>query len=194
MSKKIKEQLKDIKKELILEKVSEYFERVSYEDTKIADVSKDLDIAVGTLYKLFTSKENLYYEYLMYQVNKFYLELLENQIDKPKENIKFFIKLKYSYYIQKRKAIESNIVTDPFFFHKVYSGSQNPMNEVYKLLEKNIKLILQDETKNYTLLAICLNRLSDGFIEDWLISDLDLLNEIDTTFNMFFNGINLNEK
>ncbi|MEA3553959.1 MAG: TetR/AcrR family transcriptional regulator [Campylobacterota bacterium] len=177
-----------------MEKVSEYFERVSYEHTKIADVSKDLDIAVGTLYKMFTSKENLYYEYLMYQVNKFYLELLENQTDEPKENIKFFIKLKYSYYIQKRKAIESNIVTDPFFFHKVYSGSQNPMNEVYKLLEKNIKLILQDDTKNYTLLSICLNRLSDGFIEDWLISDLDLLNEIDTTFNMFFNGINLHEK
>ncbi len=189
MSKKIKEQLKDIKKELILEKVSEYFEKVSYEHTKIADISKDLDIAVGTLYKLFTSKENLYYEYLMYQVNKFYLELLANQTDNPEENIKTFIKIKYSYFIQKRKAIESNIKTDPLFFHKLYTGEENPMNNVYKLLEENIELFLKDDTKNYQQLAMCFNRLSDGFVEDWMMRDFDLLNEIDTTFDMFFSGV-----
>ena len=189
MSKKIKEQLKDIKKELILEKVSTYFEEVSYEHTKIADISKDLDIAVGTLYKLFTSKENLYYEYLMHQVNKFYLELLNNQTDNPEENIKTFIKLKYSYFVQKRKAIESNIKTDPLFFHKLYTGEENPMNNVYKLLEKNIELFLKDNTKNYQQLAICFNRLSDGFVEDWMARDFDLINEINTTFNMFFSGV-----
>ena len=188
MSKKIKEQLKDIKKELILEKVSTYFEEVSYEHTKIADISKDLDIAVGTLYKLFTSKENLYYEYLMFQVNKFYIELLANQTDNSEENIKTFIKIKYSYFLQKRKAIESNIKTDPLFFHKLYAGEENPMNNVYKLLEKNIELFLKDDTKNYQQLAICFNRLSDGFIEDWMMRDFDLLNEIDTTFDMFFRG------
>jgi len=189
MSKKIKEQLKDIKKELILEKVSEYFEKVSYEHTKIADISKDLDIAVGTLYKLFTSKENLYYEYLMFQVNKFYLELLANQTDNPEENIKTFIKMKYSYFIQKRKAIESNIKTDPLFFHKLYTGEENPMNNVYKLLEENIELFLKDNTKNYQQLAMCFNRLSDGFVEDWMMRDFDLINEIDTTFDMFFSGV-----
>ena len=189
MSKKIKEELKNLKKELILEKVSTYFEEVSYEHTKIADISKDLDIAVGTLYKLFRSKENLYYEYLMYQVNKFYLELLNNQTDNPEENIKTFIKLKYSYFVQKRKAIESNIKTDPLFFHKLYTGEENPMNNVYKLLEENIELFLKDDTKNYQQLAICFNRLSDGFIEDWMMRDFDLLNEIDTTFDMFFSGV-----
>ena len=189
MSKKINEQLKDIKKELILEKVSTYFEEVSYEHTKIADISKDLDIAVGTLYKMFTSKENLYYEYLMYQVNKFYLELLANQTDNPEKNIKTFIKMKYSYFIQKRKAIESNIKTDPLFFHKLYTGEENPMNNVYKLLEENIELFLKDNTKNYQQLAMCFNRLSDGFVEDWMMRDFDLINEIDTTFDMFFSGV-----
>jgi len=189
MSTKINDKLKDIKKELILEKVSEYFEKVSYEHTKIADISKDLDIAVGTLYKLFTSKEKLYYEYLMYQVNNFYLEILKNQTDNPEKNIKIFIQIKFKYFIQKKNAIGSNITTDPLFFHKLYSGTNNPMCNVYKLLEKNIELLLNDDTKNYKQLAICLNRLSDGFVEDWMEREFNLIDEIDNTFNMFFNGV-----
>lgn len=189
MSKKIKEQLKDIKKELILEKVSDYFEKVSYEHTKIADISKDLDIAVGTIYKLFISKENLYYEYLIYQVNKFYLELSSQQINDPEENIKICLRLKYSYFVQKSTALKSNILTDPMFFHKLYAGDKSPMGNIYKFLEENIKLYLRDDTRNYPQLAICLNRLSDGFIEDWMGRDFDLIDEVDTTFNIFFNGV-----
>ncbi|MEA2050846.1 MAG: TetR/AcrR family transcriptional regulator [Campylobacterota bacterium] len=189
MSKKINKQLKDIKKELILKEVSKYFEKVTYEHTKIADISKDLDIAVGTIYKLFTSKENLYYEYLMYQINNFYKELLERQTSNAKENIKLFIKLKYSYYTQKRKAVESNILTDPLFFHKIYTGKENPMNNVYEFLEDNFKIYLEDDLQNYKQLAICFNRLSDGFIESWIAQNFDLMDEIDTIFNMFFGGI-----
>ncbi|MCK5293919.1 MAG: TetR/AcrR family transcriptional regulator [Arcobacteraceae bacterium] len=194
MSKKINEQLKDFKKELILEKISTYYEEISYEHTKIADISKDLDIAVGTIYKLFVSKENLYYEYLMYQVNKFYEEFNNLQTNNGKENLKLFLKLKYGYFIQKRKAVESNIMNDPLFFHKIYSGTSNPMTKVYKLLEDNLKELLNDKSQNYKLLAICFNRLSDGFVESWLDEKFDLLDNIDTTVDMFLYGINGNDQ
>lgn len=189
MSQEIQKQLKNFKKELILEKVSTYFEEISYEHTKIADISKDLDIAVGTIYKLFISKENLYYEYIMYQVNKFYEELQKLQTESSKDNLKLFIKLKYSYFIQKRKAVESNIATDPLFFHKIYTGVSNPMTKVYEFLEDNLKLFLNDDLQNYKLLAICFNRFSDGFIECYTAEEFDLLENIDTTVNMFFSGI-----
>ena len=45
------------------------------------------------------------------------------------------------------------------------------MNNVYKLLEENIELFLKDDTKNYQQLAICFNRLSDGFVENSMVSN-----------------------
>jgi len=168
MKEKIKSKVLAYKKELILEEAGKYIESVGYNALKINDLSKKCGISVGQIYQLFESKEKLFYEYVLYQINNFFLSLQEacKGVKSPKERLLIFTKMKLDIFKQKRKVIQDPIAGDPLFFMKL--NSKNPsiiiqefLTEQFKELDKKYEL----KNKNYLQLAFSYSAYVLGHIE-----------------------------
>ncbi len=190
---KLKDKIFDLKQNTILECATAYFETVGYEHTKIANIAKDVGMSVGALYKIFDSKDVLFNAYIMYQVGRFYDEYKRSTEDKSgyEEKLKAYIRLKFEYYMQKSNAVESSILSgDPFFYHKAYSGKENPMQQVYLLLMDILREVVpkQSETE-LKFLAYTFHTMSDGAISLWFEEKIDLEKQIDEIYQLFMHGI-----
>ena len=103
MKNKINAEINKIKKDLYLKAASTYFDRKGYQNFKISQLARELEISVGTIYNLFNSKDDLYLEYLILKLENFLFKLkflptadmvIKNQFlgieKKPHPNFKFF--------------------------------------------------------------------------------------------------------
>ena len=189
MPNKIDEKIKKIKRELYIETSVKYFDTSGYENAKMSDLAKELEVSVGTLYKIFESKENLYFEYILYQIKQFVQILNENATDDPIENLKLYLRYTYEPFINKRKSIEYTLTNDPFFFHKLNTDKEHTMDGVFDFLAEQFEMILKDDTVDYKHIAVLFKKLSDGYTESYMIKEFDTSTVIDDTIDLFLNGI-----
>jgi len=184
----IKDKMNELKKELLLEEASKQFEDIGYEQMKIADLAKRAKVSVGTIYSLFNSKEGLYLAYLEHQICSFFLELENKTLDisNPQRKIHMFIELKFSYYSQKRKAIEQNATNNPLFFNTLYKEHSKPFQKIYTYLEECfIELNPQIDKEKATRMAFAINGFSDGYISLWLEVNDNLMEKVDEVSEFF---------
>ncbi len=189
MSNKINEKIKKIKRKLYIETSAKYFETAGYENAKMSDLAKELEVSVGTLYKIFESKENLYFEYILYQINQFVKKLNDNATNDPIENLKLYLQYTYEPFIEKRKSIEYTLTNDPFFFHKLNANKEHTMDGVFDFLAQQFEMIIKDDTVDHKHIAILFKKLADGYTESYMIKEFDTTNVIDDTIELFLNGI-----
>ena len=118
IKKEIASKVKDLKKDLILEVASKYFEEIGFENIKMNDLAKNCDISVGQLYKLFVSKENLYYEYVRYQIRCFYeqLQSLCLHVEEPEERLLIYLNMKFETFKSKEKLLRVLLWEIRYFF------------------------------------------------------------------------------
>lgn len=166
-----------------------YFQEVGYEKAKMSKLAKNLDVSVGTLYKNFGNKENFYLEYILYQIDAFSQILHKNQTDDAMSNLKLYLEHKYNYFIANKKSIELSLAYDPFFFHKLNTDKNHPMDKIFKFLANQFKEILKDDKKDYIHIAILFKKLSDGYAESFKMKKFDTSNIIDDTIDLFLNGL-----
>ena len=95
MSNKVSKKNKALKRKIYLEATVKHFENFGYENANMSKLAKELGISVGTLYKIFDNKENLYFEYILYQIDNFVKILNDNQTDNP-----VLLAPRISFYIQ----------------------------------------------------------------------------------------------
>ena len=184
----IKDKMHKLKKELLLEEASKQFEEIGYEHMKVADLAKTAKVSVGTIYALFNSKEGLYLAYIEHQINSFYLELEDRALSKssPKEKIHTFIELKFSYYNQKRKAIEQSATNNPLFFNTLYKEHSKPFQKIYRYLAKCfIELNPIFDEAGAMRMAFGINGFSDGYISQWLELNDNLMSKVDEVSELF---------
>ncbi len=184
----IKDKMHELKKELLLEEASKQFEEIGYEHMKVADLAKTAKVSVGTIYALFNSKEGLYLAYIEHQINNFYLELEDRALSKssPKEKIHTFIELKFSYYNQKRKAIEQSATNNPLFFNTLYKEHSQPFQKIYTYLAKCfIELNPTFDEAQAMRMAFGINGFSDGYISQWLELNDNLMSKVDEVSELF---------
>ena len=187
MAKKIIYKIHEIKKELILQEASLIFEKSGYDSMKISDLAKNVGVSQSTIYSMFENKEGLYIEYIKLQIKNFLEELTKITISStPYEKLNEFIVLKFKNFMQKEKAIESNIKNNPLFFNTFYHDITNPLEEVYKFLTDTFLEYDPNISHDKAVkLAYLFNSLSDGYITLWLENDIDLANisnEVCTSF------------
>ena len=197
MKELIRQKLQETKSELVLEAVSAYFDRVGYTKPKMQDIAKEVGISVGALYKLFPSKDALFFDYIAYQIRLFHTHLLERckVCQTPKQALLEYIKLKIETFIAKKKAIEDPILGDPLFFLKMNVHKENPAKPVYEFLEEQfIKL-----TKEHSLKAIEPMRLAYifnghilAYIEYWINFGGELTGKEEEILSTFLYGIQKN--
>jgi len=186
----IKAQVKAFKKELIVKKAAELFAKEGFSAVKMADIAKACNVAVGTIYKLFASKEDLFFAYVQYEIDRFYDRLLQDfQTHKtPKERLAIFVDRMIEAFLDKKKVLTDTIAGDPLFFAKLNLTHQNPAQKIYNLLEKEfakLPLKINEPQK----IAILFKSFIYGYIEYWLLFDKNIHNISKEALEIFLCGI-----
>lgn len=186
----VDKKINKIKKELYLNAAVEYIDNNGYKQLKISQLAKSLEISVGTIYNLFGSKEQLYLEYLILKFENFFKELIQNETENPRENLELYLKAKYKIFIQIDKKDNYPIIDDPFFFHKLDVINHPVVMKIYQFLAKQFRLIYKfenlEEAMHFTILF---KKLSDGYIESYMLKKFDTTNIVEDTMNHFFKGL-----
>ncbi len=178
----IKTKINELKRELLLAEASDYFEKVGYEEMKVADLAKSAGVSITTIYGFFDSKEGLYLAYIEHQIDNFFTELQarDSAETTAEEKIHSFIELKFGYYHQKKKAIEQSATNNLLFFHTLYKEHANPFQKVYLYLAECFMILNQKiDNEEAMRMAYAVNGMSDGYITRWLELDDNLLERVD---------------
>ncbi len=167
----IKEKIKEFKKELVLQRAGEYLEKHGFANSKMSDIASFCNLSVGALYKLFSSKEELFYEYVRLQIEIFVDNLLKGfeKIDDPIQRLQFFVELKFETFKSKVNLLKDTVAGDPLFFAKLNANKGNPAVAIYEVLAKEFAKIEGLKTKDHLKLAILFHSFTFGYIEHWLI-------------------------
>ncbi|WP_159445313.1 TetR/AcrR family transcriptional regulator [Nitratiruptor tergarcus] len=179
MKETIKQKIKETKKEILLEVISELFEQKGFADLKMQDIAKHLDMSIGALYKIFASKEDLLLAYIEFEIKKFYSMLQEqtNNIDDPLLCLQHYVNLKFEVFKQKRRALEDPLMGDPLFFLKMGKKEYMLIEPILALLASWFeKLHAQTPLREHDFLklAFLFNSYTNGYVEYWIVHNKDL--------------------
>jgi AcrR family transcriptional regulator len=189
MKSKINDELNRVKRELYLKAASAYFDKCGYKNFKISQLAKELETSVGTIYNLFISKEDLYLEYLILKLQSFLDKLNENETDNPMQNLELYLACKYEIFIQIDNNRDETLTNDPYFFHKLDISNHAIVNEIYEFLIRQFKSLYPKEDMDYGHIVILFKKLSDGFIESYLLKKYDTKDIVENTIKLFFYGL-----
>ena len=189
MKSKINDELNRVKKELYLKAAAVYFDKYGYKNFKISQLAVELETSIGTIYNLFISKENLYLEYLILKLQTFLDKLNENETANPMENLELYLSCKYEIFIQIDNNRDETLINDPYFFHKLDISNHAIVNEIYEFLIRQFKNLYPNSNMNYKHTVILFKKLSDGFIESYLLEKYDTKNIVEDTIKLFFYGL-----
>ncbi len=185
MKSKIDEKINEMKKEMYLKAAAEYIDSNGYKQLKISELSKSLEVSVGTIYNLFGSKENLYSEYLILKLQNFLDELNDKETKDPIENLKIYLNAKYKIFIQIDKNKNYPITNDPFFFHKLDVINHSIVDDIYSYLKRQFISLFPNSKYDYYHLTILFKKFSDGFIESYLLKKYNNSSIVDETLELF---------
>ncbi len=189
MKSKINDELNKVKRDLYLKASAEYFDKCGYKNFKISQLAKELETSVGTIYNLFISKENLYLEYLILKLQNFLDKLNENEINDPMKNLELYLSCKYEIFIQIDNNRDETLTNDPYFFHKLDISNHGIVEEIYEYLIRQFKGLYPNSNMDYKHTAILFKKLSDGFVESYLLKKYDTKNIVEDTIKLFFYGL-----
>lgn len=193
----MKEQIANLKKESILEIAGKHFHEFGYEKTQIANIAKETNISVGTIYNFFESKEGLFFAYMNSFMQKAYVaytELIKDETD-PVRKIKLLIEFKFSNIIKNSSFLKQNFFNSPTLFTRLTFWKIPAKEQFTELLTQIIttigaeqKLILDD----YIQLTFLFESIVDSYIYRWISEDnFDLKSKEDETLDIFMNSITL---
>jgi len=194
MREELKKRIQATKSQLILEIVSKYFDRVGYEKPTMKDIASEIGISVGALYKLFPSKDELFFNYIKYQIESFYRELIQkaNTIKSPKERLLLYIEMKFRVFQSKKRAIEDPLLGDPLFFLKMNTRKDNPAQPIFEFLASEFEALNKElplKSDNYLKLAYIFNSHTLGYIEYWINCKTELKEDSKEVLELFLEGI-----
>jgi len=187
---KLRAKVRDLKRELILEEAGAYFESVGLEAAKMAEVAARCGISVGALYKVFPSKDALFYAYIGHQIGRFLRELETRAAAAatPEEKLRVFASLKYETFCEKAKVIKDPLSGDPLFFTKLNLSHENPAAPVYDWLADRFSEVgfsgAEALKQAYRFSGMLL-----GDIEYWLVHGGTLAGEEAAAVERFLHGV-----
>ncbi|QFR49088.1 TetR/AcrR family transcriptional regulator [Sulfurimonas lithotrophica] len=187
----LKKKIEEIKRDLILEEASKLFQSEGYENMKIADLASIVGVSVGSIYTLFGSKENLYNNYILNQID-YYLEILENEIKNvkdPYEKLKILTNIKFQAFTSHKNILHIG-VNHPLFYINTYNftDEDDVMMHVYMFISENIMEPLRKKistTKTALEMTLLYDSLSTAMVKHWVIVNDDLMQRSDELLESF---------
>lgn len=185
----IRKKMQELKRELILEEAGKLFVLDGYEAMKIADLAKIVGVSVGTIYTLFGSKENLYTNYLISQIEH-YSDVIHNELtrlDDPIEKLHKLVEIKYGAMIKNQNAMRQSIVNDPTFFMN-NTDEEHPLMLMFHFIADNVMQALNEQIgsqKNPMQMVFLFEGLAIGYIKCSIVCGDDLMAYKDETVTKF---------
>lgn len=187
----LKNKVQELKRDLILEEASKLFQNEGYENMKIADLASKVGVSVGSIYTLFGSKENLYNNYILNQID-YYLEMLENKIkdvNDPYEKLKILTNVKFQAFISHKNVLHLG-VNHPLFYINTYNfiDEDNVMMDVYRFISENIMEPLREKvqtSKTSMEMTLLYDSISTAMVKYWVIVNDDLMQKSDELLESF---------
>lgn len=151
---------------LLLEKGKIEFEEKGFKNIKVSDLSKSVGIATGSFYAFYESKEELFYEIILYEFKKF--EPMFINLFSQKEN--------------PQKTIRAFMIYCVKGFHETKFNTIAYDSEVYEILSKKIDIEKLDFAYMFAINLLkkhLLNWQEEGLLPKSL--DLDVTTKLMTT-------------
>ena len=184
----VKTKMNQLKRELLLQEASGYFETVGFEEMKVADLAKSAGVSIATIYGFFESKEGLYQAYISYQIETFMLEFKKRtaDLDDSKEKLRVFTEMKFSNYMEKAEALNHSVKNNPFYFSLFYKENAHPFHDIFLFQAEYFKEInntLNDDSAME--MSYLFNGFTDGYVSRWFDVRNDLMAKVDEACELF---------
>ncbi len=194
MKKLMQKKVKELKRELVLEQAGKYFEAEGFEAVTMAELAKQCGISVGALYKLFESKDALFYAYVEHQIKILHEGILQKSaaVTSVREKLQIIVELKFQTFCSKSKLIFDPIAGDPLFFTKLSHSRENPAKIIYDYTAGLFEALSKEQplkSSDAQQLAYLFHSFLLGFVEHWLHFGGDLRAQSKTALEMFLQGV-----
>jgi len=185
----------------ILDTALGLFSEKGYHNVSMHEIAKSAEFGIGTVYKFFKNKEDLYKSLVLEQANKFH-EALMRAIEEGEDEVE---KLR-NYVRVKGEVFRDNVAMIRLYFAETRGASFNVMaglddtirklyNEFLKRLssvfEKGMKRKRFNRIADAYHLALCLDSISNAFLFLWLDSPEKhpYPEDPDVVLNVLFKGL-----
>ncbi len=185
-----KRKVQEMKRELILEEASSLFVKEGYENMKISELAKNTGVSVGAIYSMFGSKEGLYNQYIMGQI-EYYIDIMEKELENCTdllEMLKICTKIKFTAMIENKNALKENLISDPTFYLHVSSDEHNPITQISIYISEKVMKPLADSfgtKRSATELFFLFDGITFGMIKYWIMTGGDLMGRVDNAVEDF---------
>jgi AcrR family transcriptional regulator len=185
----MKQKMRELKRELMLEEAGRLFNRDGYENMKVAELAENIGVSVGSIYTMFGSKENLYNNYIISQIEH-HFGLIRQEMEKyddPVTRLRELVKIKFSAMIKNRNALRESIVNDPTFFLNM-GDEEDALMELFSYIAANVMTPLQEQlqcSKPPMEMLFLFDGLTIGVIKYWMITDGNLMDKTDEVVDNF---------
>ena len=194
MKELIRDKIQETKRRLVIEAVSKLFEEEGISALKMQDIARYLKMSVGALYKLFESKEALYFAYVAYQFEHFYKGLTSGCSDEviPRHCLERFVAMKLEVFRAKRKAVEDPLAGDPLFFLKMDTRVGDAAAPIFDFLTMQFEKLAETtplkEMDNLKI-AYLFNAFTTGYVEYWIRRGGELKESPEKVVGNFLEGM-----
>jgi len=185
-----KRKMQEIKRDLIIEEATNLFIRDGYENMKIVDLAKNAGVSIGAIYSMFGSKEALYNQYIMGQI-EFYIEMMEQELENhtdPIEMLRVVTRIKFEAIMKNKNGIKENLMSDPTFYLHASFDENNPLMHMYMYISEKIMEPLAKSLGNTVQpmeLFFIYDGLTFGMAKYWILTGGDLMRRINQSIEMF---------
>lgn len=188
--------VQELKREMLLEEATNLFIHEGYENMKISDLAKNTGVSVGAIYSMFGSKDGIYHNYILGQI-EYYIGVMEEKTSTcsdPKEMLTTITEIKFSAIIKNKKAIKENF-SDPTFYLTLSLEEDDPMMHMYRYIGQHImeplSKVVQTNKDSFEMVFLY-DGLSFGVIKHWMAVGGDLMSRVETTVESFLCAIRTN--
>ena len=175
---RLKSEMKSMKRTLILEKASEMFETLGFEEMKVSALAKEVGVSVGTIYTYYESKEGLYSAWILSEIEDAYVLFSELMAENLpfEEMLERSISMKFAVFSEKKKSLETGVLNNPFFFESQQIAHKEAFEKLYGLYIEPIDRVKTVEIESMQLVYI-LNAIGNAYILRWIEGDIETLEE-----------------
>jgi len=167
----MKEKLRNLKREVLLEKAGAILERGGYEALKIADVAQAGSVSMSTIYALFGSKEGLYIAYIRSEIEAFVVMLQQRgrEVDEPLARLSLYLTMKFAFMKQRRSVVEPGMRNNPLYFQLISNEFADVLRPVFTYIADCFRQLEPGCGEGEAMLAAyTFNGFSDGYVQSWL--------------------------
>ena len=154
------------------------FSEKGYHNVSMQEIAETAEFAIGTLYKFFKNKEDLYKSLILEQADKFHVALRKalTETDDEIEKLRNYVRTKGAVFMGNTPIIRLYFAETRGASFNIKAGLDDEIREQYNLTLQDLAKIFMDGIKKGRFqniadpyhLAVALDSLSNAFLNLWL--------------------------